>query len=116
VLGAALAALSIRPEPADFSSYKFTPISRNEASERTPAWSPDGRSIAYTASIHGIQQVFTKVVGATETTQLTHAAENCTFPRWSPDGAAVYYVGQFPRRAAFQGADPRFAAAMIDCS
>jgi eukaryotic-like serine/threonine-protein kinase len=94
LLGAALAALSIRPAPADLSLYKFTPISRDEASEWFPIWSPDGKSIVYSATIHGIQQIFTKVVGARETTQLTHAVENCTPNSCSPDGATIYYSYQ----------------------
>ena len=59
--------------------------------ERFPAWSPDGKSIAYTADIHGIYQVFTKALGATDTAQLTHAADRCSLPFWSPDGATIYY-------------------------
>lgn len=93
-LGAGSTSLLIQPAPADFSAYKFTPISRDEAVETSPAWSPDGKSIAYLARLHGIDQVFTKVVGATETTQLTRAAESCTAPGWSPDGATVYYVSR----------------------
>ena len=89
--GAGIAALLIRPLPADLSAYKFTPISREEATERSPAWSPDGKSIAYTASIHGIPQVFTKALGAPDAAQLTHASEDCGAPFWSPDGATVYY-------------------------
>jgi serine/threonine protein kinase/Tol biopolymer transport system component len=91
-LGFVLAALLIRPAPPDLSAYKFTPISRDEATERYPVWSPDGKSIAYTADIHGIYQVFTKVVGAPDTAQLTHATDSCSKPMWSPDSATIYYV------------------------
>src|SRR5579863_7554848 len=89
--GAGIAALLTRPQPADLSAYKFTPIVREEATERSPAWSPDGKSIAYTASIHGISQVFTKALGAPDAAQLTHASEDCGAPFWSPDGATIYY-------------------------
>ena len=89
--GAGIAALLIRPQPADLSAYKFTPFSREEATERSPAWSPDGKSIAYAASIHGISQVFTKALGAPDAAQLTHASEDCGVPFWSPDGATIYY-------------------------
>jgi Tol biopolymer transport system component len=64
---------------------------REEATERSPAWSPDGKSIAYAASIHGISQVFTKALGAPDAAQLTHASEDCSAPFWSPDGATIYY-------------------------
>jgi hypothetical protein len=91
-LGLGLAALLIRPAPPDLAAYKFTPISRDEATERYPVWSPDGKSIAYTADMHGIYQVFTKVVGAPDTAQLTHATDSCSKPMWSPDSATIYYV------------------------
>ena len=48
-LGAGLAALLIRPAPADLSRYKFTPIARDAFTKFSPAWSPEGKSIVYTA-------------------------------------------------------------------
>lgn len=94
VLGIGLAALLIKPAPAGLEGYKFTPISREEAIKWSPRWSPDGKSIAYSASIHGIQQVFTKAVGSRDTTQLTHGGDrssSSTPSFWSPDSATVYY-------------------------
>jgi Tol biopolymer transport system component/tRNA A-37 threonylcarbamoyl transferase component Bud32 len=98
--GAGVAALLIRPQPADLSAYKFTPISREEATERSPAWSPDGKSIAYTANVHGIDQVFTKALGAPDAAQLTHSSDRCGDPFWSPDGATIYYSSGPPGLAA----------------
>ena len=83
----------VSPAPAsDLGTYRFTPISWQQAEERSPSWSPDGKSIAYYARVHGIYQVFTQVVGSVEAAQLTRASENCTQPFWSPDGATVYYI------------------------
>jgi Tol biopolymer transport system component len=62
--------------------------------ERYPTWSPDGKSIAYTADIHGIYQVFTKALGAPDAAQLTHAASNCSALFWSPDGGTIYYASR----------------------
>jgi Tol biopolymer transport system component len=90
-LGAGLAALLIRPAPADLSSYKFTRIARDAATERSPAWSPDGKNITYTLDVHGIYQVFTKAPDSSDTAQLTHAPVDCTDPFWSPDGTTIYY-------------------------
>jgi serine/threonine protein kinase len=89
--GAGLAALLIRPPAADFSAYKFKSIARAGTTERYPKWSPDGKSIVYTAEIHGVYQIFTKGIDSLETAQLTHAADSCTQPFWSPDGATIYY-------------------------
>jgi serine/threonine protein kinase/Tol biopolymer transport system component len=92
LLGAGLAALAIHPAATDLSAYRFTPISRDEASEMYPVWSPDGKSIAYLADIHGIYHVFVKAVGSADTTQLTHGKDNCESLFWSPDGGTIYYA------------------------
>jgi len=77
---------------ADFSAYKFTPISRDEVTEREPAWSPDGKSIAYTASVNGALQVFTRVVGSSERAQVTRSERPAHLPQWSPNGSTIYYL------------------------
>ncbi|HEV8416816.1 MAG TPA: protein kinase [Bryobacteraceae bacterium] len=87
--------LFLIPKPVagpDLSTYKFTALSRAEAEERSPRWSPDGKSIAYTTRVHGLMQVFTKPAGTPDAVQLTKADQNCTSPFWSPDGASVYYL------------------------
>jgi Tol biopolymer transport system component len=78
-----------RPE-TDPASFKFTPIAR-DAAQWEPAWSPDGKSIAYEANVHGNHQVFVKVIGSADKTQLTHDALGGERPLWSPDGATIYY-------------------------
>jgi Tol biopolymer transport system component/tRNA A-37 threonylcarbamoyl transferase component Bud32 len=98
----ALALLSVLPAIAvyrlatagdrlDLSTYKLTPLAREEIPEQNPDWSPDGKSIAYEAVVHGVVQVFTRVAGGTENAQLTHCDRDCTHPFWSPDGTTVYY-------------------------
>ncbi len=83
------------PDTTDLAAYKFTPIAQNEAEERQPSWSPDGKSIAYYADTHGVSQVFTRAVGSREAAQLTNASHNCLNPFWSPDGATIYYNSGF---------------------
>jgi Tol biopolymer transport system component len=76
----------------DLSSYKFTPISQDEAEKRSPVWSPNGKSIAYTSRVDGVMQVFTRVVGSPDATQVTKVAQDCSQPFWSPDGATIYFL------------------------
>jgi Tol biopolymer transport system component len=56
-------------------------------------WSPDGRSLAYTAGLDGTQQLMVREVGAANGVQLTRGALNVRSPFWSPDGSRVYYLG-----------------------
>jgi serine/threonine protein kinase len=92
--GLGLAALLIRSPRTDLSAYKFTRVSRGDAMELYPAWSPDGKNIAFTSNVRGLNQVFTKTLGAPDAAQLTHASDNSTNPFWSPDGATVYFTSR----------------------
>jgi serine/threonine protein kinase len=106
----ALAIWLTPPAQPNLSKYIFTPIAREEAPEVNPKWSPDGKSIAYNAIIHGIGQIFTKVVGAAEAVQVTHCPDYCSLRFWSPDGAAVYYLsGNNLWSVAVSGGTPELA-------
>jgi len=92
--GLAIATLSLPPSAPDLSAYRFTPLSRQEATEGDPRWSPDGKSIAFTTNVHGIEQVFTKAIDSPDDAQITHSTSNCRRPLWSPDGATIYYFSR----------------------
>ena len=96
-IGAALA-LVFAPRQdgtgVDLSGYRFTPISLATPTERDPAWSPDGASLAYTASINGVLQVMTRTVGSPQAAQLTHLQRGADRPFWSPDGSTIYFTGR----------------------
>jgi eukaryotic-like serine/threonine-protein kinase len=88
-----LLALLLMPRSGpDLSQYRFTPAAPGEAEERTPAWSPDGNSIAYSARVHGVEQVFTRGVGLHDAAQLTRSSKDCLHPMWSPDGESIDYI------------------------
>lgn len=91
-IGAALMLALLPPAPPDPAGFTFTPISRQDATETSPAWAPDGKSLAFITIMHGIGQVFTKTIGAPDAAQITHAPAACQAPFWSPDGATIYYV------------------------
>src|SRR5499427_5440029 len=72
--------------------YRFTPFATDAGYQSSPAWSPDGKTLAYVAAVDGVLQVFTKAVGSPLRAQVTHAMFDCQDPFWSPDGTRLYYV------------------------
>ena len=89
--GAAVAALLLNPSEPAFDKYKLTPFVTEAGAEESPAWSPDGRSIAYSAEEGGIRQILMRGIEASASTQLTHSERDSLRPFWSPDGSRVYY-------------------------
>ena len=69
----------------------------NEAVNREPTWSPDGKKIAYTRSKVGYQLWVMDSDGRNQT-QLTRAGLN-VYPAWSPDGVRIAFT-------AFKGGVP----------
>jgi eukaryotic-like serine/threonine-protein kinase len=72
--------------------YRFTPFATDAGYQSSPAWSPDGKTLAYVAAVDGVLQVFTKAVGSPLRAQVTHAMFDCQDPFWSPNGTRLYYV------------------------
>ena len=64
----------------DLTPYRFTPLSLEAPTERQPVWSPDGRSLAYTAGIDGLQQLMVREIGAATAVQLTSTAFGVNSP------------------------------------
>ncbi len=65
--------------------------------EQTPAISPDGRSVAFTANVGRERQIFVRLVAAGYPLQLTRMAGGCRSPRWSADSSAIVcFAGPAP--------------------
>jgi serine/threonine protein kinase len=91
LLGIAVAPVLLPPAAPDLHAYRFTPLSREETTELSPQWSPGGRTIVYSASVHGVSQVFTREIGAVAPAQITHSEKPISVPFWSPDGSRIFY-------------------------
>ena len=58
--------------------------------EETPALSPDGRLLAFTAGVNGRRQVFVQDrAGGGEPNQITFDDADHEFPRWTPDSSSL---------------------------
>ena len=59
--------------------------------EESPAISPDGRSVAFTAGVGGKRQLFVQLVAGGAPLQITREPVDHEYPRWSPDSASILY-------------------------
>ena len=89
-----LVGAAVMPQSQQIDSYKYTPVATDAGFQGAPAWSPDGKTLAYVADVDGVLQVFTRVVQSPLRTQITHARFDCHDPFWSPDGARLYFHSQ----------------------
>jgi len=94
--GAIGAAALARGDGADrgIERYRFTPFATDSGYQSSPAWSPDGKTLAYVAAVDGVLQVFTKALGSPSRTQVTHVGFDCKEVFWDADGTRLYYVSQ----------------------
>ncbi|HEY4109602.1 S9 family peptidase [Puia sp.] len=56
-----------------------------------PAWSPDGKQLAFVRNTDGKPQIFLLSFDGGEPTQLTHFRYGASSPRWSPDGQEILF-------------------------
>ena len=57
-----------------------------------PAWSPDGKTLAFVRSVEGRPQVFLLPINGGEAYQLTKFSYGASAPRWSPDGSRILFA------------------------
>lgn len=68
-----------------------TRITKHEAADRDPAWSPDCSRIAYSSTRSGDADIFVMEADGSNRTRLTDAAGHDTQPVWSPDGRRIAF-------------------------
>ncbi len=57
-----------------------------------PAWSPDGRRIAFASRRGGDSDIYVMNADGTGTMRLTSTKENDSHPTWSPDGTEIAFA------------------------
>lgn len=73
---------------------KIVPFTGLAGRENHPAFSPDGRQLAFTWRPDGSDNldIYVKLIGAGEPLRLTQDAAADVFPAWSPDGRFIAWV------------------------
>jgi eukaryotic-like serine/threonine-protein kinase len=64
--------------------------------EGFPAISPDGRSVAFTATVSGRRQIFVRLLTGGTPLAITKDQNDHQQPRWSPDGNSLFYFTSAP--------------------
>lgn len=103
---AAFTVTSIEPDETGKLDYKYltqiwglstsgnaAPVQLTSAREGAaqPAWSPDGKQLAFVRPVEGKPQVFILSMEGGEPMQLTKYKYGATNPKWSPDGRQILF-------------------------
>lgn len=82
---------------ADVASGKTVQLTRGKKSSSGPAWSPDGRSLAFTSSrVDDKSQLFVISPDGGEAVQLTKSETGVGGFDWSPDGKTIAFTAADP--------------------
>jgi Tol biopolymer transport system component len=76
------------PSPLDTRVTRLTDL---PGLEESPAISPDGRSVAFTAAVDGKRQVFVQLIAGGAPLEITRDPVDHECPRWSPDSSSILY-------------------------
>ena len=69
----------------------ITPISNSPGSDIEPAWSPDGRRLAFTSKRDGNFEIYIMNADGGNQVRLTDSPEADHYPAWSPDGQKIAF-------------------------
>ena len=67
-------------------------LTNGQSEETEPSWSPDGKTILFTGSANGVQDIWTVNPDGTGLHQLTSKSLNNSQPAWSSDGSKIVFV------------------------
>ncbi|PIF62556.1 S9 family peptidase [Flavobacterium sp. 11] len=77
-------------------------LTTNKDGATRPAWSPDGKQIAFTRSVEDKTQIFILSMEGGEPMQLTKHKYGASNPKWSPDGKRILFSSSIPLRELLQ--------------
>ena len=66
-------------------------LTQHPAADDMPAWSPDGKRIAFFSDRDGVSDLYTMNADGTDLIRLTDAVGGDEAPAWSPDGQYIVF-------------------------
>ena len=69
-------------------------LTTHPASDRSPVWSPDGRTLAFESNRSGQSQIWFLAMSGGEPVQFTTLSTGASQPVWSPDGSMIAFVSE----------------------
>ena len=73
-------------------SRTLSQLTTGQGVEEWPAWSPDGRRLAYVGEAGGYRQLFLRELASGTERQVTRGDRDHIQPAWSPDGVHLAYA------------------------
>jgi Tol biopolymer transport system component/serine/threonine protein kinase len=75
------------------AAFKVVPLTSQPGIERSPAFSPDGKQVAFVGAAENSDfNIYVKVIGAGEPLRLTTSSDRDMSPAWSPDGRFIAFL------------------------
>lgn len=79
--------------PGDGTPGASIPTTKGTA-DRDPAWSPDGRALAFVSNRHGGWRLYVADEKGANARLLVRQENEAKHPRWSPDGSTIAYLSR----------------------
>ena len=74
--------------------HKPVPLTKDSFYKSDPAWSPDGKYLAYSSDRGGKLDLWLRDLASGEDRQLSHLDHAAVSAAWSPDGKSIAYLDQ----------------------
>ena len=94
---------------ADAQTGATRQLTNGRKSSNAPAWSPDGRTLAFGSDREDKRQIYLIDLGGGEALKVTSAEESVGAFAWSPDGRSIAFASSDPRSEALKEREKKYA-------